>query len=34
MTAELELRRQILASSSENPAIAQAIPQYDPEAKR
>ena len=34
MTAELDLRRQILASSRENPAIAQAIPQYDPEAKR
>ena len=33
MTAELDLRRQILAGSAETPDIVQAIPQYDPEAK-
>jgi small-conductance mechanosensitive channel len=34
MTAELDLRRQILAGQSETPDIIQAMPQYDPEARR
>ena len=34
MTAELDLRRQILAGQHEMPDIVQAIPQYDPKAKQ
>ena len=34
MTAELDLRRQILAGQSETPDIIQAMPQYAPEARR
>lgn len=33
MTAELDLRRQILASCADTPDIIQAMPQYDPKAK-